>query len=98
MDNTIVWIIIAGFYAPLHYIPPILLVLFKTAPENRNFCIKRSVIDSSFSMLVAFGLVFYLGAEQILQAMVILLLALLFPYIRVAKVLLKNRSTGESVS
>ena len=97
MDNTIVWIIIAGFYAPLHFIPPILLVMFKTTPENRNFCLKRSIIDCSFSMLVAFGLVFYLGADKILLAMSILLVALLVPYIRVTRVLLKNNAP-ESVS
>ena len=92
MDNLIVWIIIAGFYAPLHFIPPLMLVVFKTAPENRAFCMKWSIIDCSASMLLAFGLVFYFGADNILQAMIILLIALLLPYIRVTRVLLKNKT------
>lgn len=93
MDNVIVWIIIAAFYAPLHFIPPILLVVFKSPVEQRRSSMMHSAIDCAVSMLLAFGLVFYFGVDQIMLAMVILLLALLLPYIRVVRVLLQSRST-----
>ena len=96
MDNTIVWIIIAGFYAPLHYIPPVLLVLFKTSDDMRAFCMKRSLIDSTISMAIAFALVYLVGLDNMLLAMTILLVGLLIPYLRVIRVLMRNRQAGEA--
>jgi hypothetical protein len=96
MDNTIVWIIIAGFYAPLHFIPPVLLVLFKTHDEMRAFCMKRSLIDSTISMTLAFGLVYLVGLDNMLLAMSILLIALAMPYLRVVKVIMRNRRVEEA--
>jgi len=90
MDNTIVWIIIAGFYAPLHFIPPALLVLFKADEEMRKTCLKRSLLDSSLSMLLAFGIVYYIGLENMSLAMGVLLVAILLPYIRVIKVVTRT--------
>ena len=42
MDNIIVWSIIIGFYAPLHYLPPILMILFNTSEENRKSGLTRA--------------------------------------------------------
>lgn len=96
MDNLIVWIIIAAFYAPLHYLVPVLLVLFKSDENNRKSHLTHSLIDSTLSMALAFGLVFYLGTDNIMQAMIILLVAMFFPYIRVTKVMLQKRVAVET--
>jgi len=85
MDNTIVWIIIIGFYAPLHYMPPVLLVLFKTSEENRKSELRGALIDCTLSMVFAFLLVYLVGLDNMLLAMGILLIALFLPYIRVVK-------------
>lgn len=92
MDNIIVWGIIIGFYAPLHYIPPILMILLKTREETRKFCLQRALVDCTISMLLAFGMVYLVGLDNMLLAMAILLAALLMPYIRVVKVVLQNRN------
>jgi len=94
MDNTIVWIIIAGFYAPLHYMPPVLLVLFKTSEDNRKSELKGALIDCTISMVLAFVLVYLVGLENMLLAMMILLVALFLPYIRVIKAVLRERKAA----
>ncbi len=90
MDNTIIWIIIIGFYAPLHYMPPVLLVLFKTTEENRRSELKGALIDCTVSMALAFVLVYLVGLDNMLLAMGILLTALFLPYIRVIRTMLSS--------
>ena len=84
MDNLIVWLIIVGFYAPLHYLLPV-LVLFITgteANEVRNSLIRRALIDSTLSMVGAFAVAIYLvEQEMMLAAMLILLLSMLYPFV-----------------
>ena len=86
MDGVIAWIIIAGFYAPLHYLLPV-LVLFITGRETedtRKRLIRNSLIDSTLSMVVAFGVVITLASQgQMSIAMMILLLSMGFPFIRI---------------
>ena len=94
MDNTIVWIIIIAFYAPLHYMPPVLLVLFKTPEEKRKTELTGALIDCSISMVLAFVLVYLVGLENMLLAMMILLVALFLPYIRVIKAVLRERKAA----
>lgn len=93
MDDIIVWSIIIGFYAPLHYLPPILMILFKTPAETRKYCLTRALVDCTFSMVLAFGLVYLVGLDNMMLAMTILLVGLFLPYIRVIKVVIKNRTT-----
>ena len=92
MDDVIVWVIIIGFYAPLHYFPPILMILFKTPQEERKSALTGAVIDCTVSMLGAFLLVYLIGLDNMLLAMTILLAALFLPYIRVIKVALKDKT------
>ena len=92
MDNIIVWAIIIGFYAPLHYLPPILMILFYTPAETRKPGLIKAVLDCTVSMVAAFVLVYLVGLDNIMLPMMILLAALFMPYIRVIKVVLKNRS------
>ena len=84
MDNLIVWLIIIAFYAPLHYLLPV-LVLFITGRESdatRMALIRRALIDATLSMVLAFAIVIYLVGEQMMSvAMLILLLSMLYPFI-----------------
>jgi hypothetical protein len=86
VNDVVVWVIIAAFYAPLHYLIPV-LVLFITGQEDeatRKRLIRRALLDSTLSMAVAFGVVIYLvKQDRIFIAMVILLLSMLYPFIAI---------------
>ena len=86
MDNLVVWLIIIAFYAPLHYLLPV-LVLFITVRESetvRKGLIRRALIDSTRSMTGAFAIAIYL-VEQVMMsvAMLILLVSMLYPFIEI---------------
>lgn len=84
MSDWIVWLIIIGFYAPLHYLMPA-LVLFITGSEPddvRRRLIRRAVIDSTVSMVVAFlVVVIMVDAGLMFPAMAILFLSMLYPFV-----------------
>ncbi len=86
MDDPVAWIIIIAFYAPLHFLLPV-LVLFITGNEAdglRRELIRHALIDASVSMAAAFVLVIYLAQQGDLStAMSILLLSMAFPFIRI---------------
>ncbi len=81
MNDPIAWIIIAAFYAPLHYLLPILTIAI-SAPDDprRKAGIKSALIDASLSMLAAFALVIWLAREHMSIAMMILFLSMLVPF------------------
>ncbi len=85
MDNLVVWLIIIAFYAPLHYLLPV-LVLFITGRESeevRERLIRRALIDSTLSMVGAFAIVIYLTEQEMMSAaMLILLLSMLLSLYR----------------
>lgn len=84
MDDIVVWIIIAAFYAPLHYLLPV-LVLFITGGEPeavRRRLIRRALADSTVSMVFAFAVVIFLVSQgRMSLAMLILLVSMLYPFI-----------------
>lgn len=86
MDNMVVWIIIIAFYAPLHFLLPVLM-LFITGNESepvRRLLIRRALIDSALSLMGAFVIAILLvNMEQMLVAMLILLVSILVPFIRI---------------
>jgi len=84
MNDPVAWAIIALFYAPLHYLLPLLIVFFRNAddPALRRRRLKASAIDCTLSMAIAFALVLFVVERAMLPAMTILLLSLLFPYLR----------------
>lgn len=86
MDEIIVWAIIIGFYAPLHFLLPV-LVLFITGRETeavRRQMIRRALVDSGLSMVAAFAVVIYLAQRgQIPAAMFVLLLSMGLPFVRI---------------
>jgi hypothetical protein len=86
MDNLVTWLIIIAFYAPLHFLLPVLF-LFITGTESeevRKGLMRRALLDSTLSMVGAFAIVIYLvGQEMMSAAMLILLLSMLYPFIRI---------------
>ena len=90
MDDPVIWIIIIAFYAPLHFMLPVLF-LFIVGDETevvRKQLIRSAVIDAALSMAVAFALAILLVSHsQIALAMVVLVLFMLAPFIRI----LRNR-------
>jgi len=93
MDDIIIWVIIIGFYAPLHFIPPILLVMFKSDKPVRSIALRRSLIDCSLSMALAFVVIYFIGLDNMLLAMAILFGAMFLPYLRVIKISANNRES-----
>ena len=90
MNDPVIWIIIIAFYAPLHFMLPVLF-LFIVGDETesvRKRLIRRALIDAAISMLVAFALAILLvNYSQIALAMIVLMLSMLAPFMRI----LKNR-------
>jgi len=88
MDDAIVWIIIIAFYAPLHYLLPV-LILFITGnepEEQRKNLIRGAVIDSTVSMVAAFAVVIALVSNGwISVAMLILLVSMFYPFLRILR-------------
>ena len=86
MDDPVIWIIIIAFYAPLHFMLPVLF-LFIVGHETetmRKQLIRRALIDAALSMVVAFALaVLLVNNSQIALAMVVLILFMLAPFIRI---------------
>ena len=86
MDDPIIWIIIIAFYAPLHFMLPVLF-LFIVGDETetiRKQMIRSALIDAAISMVVAFALAILLANyAQIALAMVVLILFMLAPFIRI---------------
>ncbi|MGB5453090.1 MAG: hypothetical protein WBM71_00010 [Sedimenticolaceae bacterium] len=86
MDEIIVWAVIIAFYAPLHYLLPVLILFITgTEPEKaRKDLIRRALIDSTLSMVTAFVVVIYfVGQEMMSAAMLILLASMFYPFIRI---------------
>ena len=86
MDDAIVWIIIIAFYAPLHYLLPV-LILFITGSEpeeQRRTLIRGALIDSTLSMIVAFVIIIALVSNGwISVAMLIMLVSMFYPFLRI---------------
>jgi hypothetical protein len=84
METLIVWLIIALFYAPLHYLLPLLVVFFRYSdvPAVRRTRLLATAIDCSLSMAIAFVLAITLVGEEMSSAMLLLLGFMFVPYLR----------------
>lgn len=96
MNDPVIWIIIFAFYAPLHFMLPV-LYLFVVGEETevvRKQMIYHALIDAVWSMVVAFVLAILLvNYEQIALAMVSLMLFSVVPFIRIA---MNRKELGKS--
>lgn len=88
LDDLIIWIVIIVFYAPLHFMLPVLF-LFIVGEESgivRKQLIRHALVDAAVSMVVAIGIAIYLvSINQIELAMVMLILFMLVPFVRILK-------------
>lgn len=99
MNEAVVWLIIAAFYAPLHFMGPIGVVILITAdPAVRPRLVRYMLIDCCLTMLIAFALVIWLAEERLGSAMVILLVSMLVPYLllMIHRQMLKQQSVTNS--
>jgi hypothetical protein len=85
MDDALVWIIIALFYAPLHYLLPMLVVAMTGTEEGaaRKRRLIATAVDCTLSMAIAFAVVIWLAGGHLQTAMVVLLLSMAAPYLRI---------------
>jgi uncharacterized membrane protein YesL len=88
VDDPVIWIIIVAFYAPLHFMLPVLF-LFIVGHEtetDRKQLIRYALIDAALSMLAAFALAIMLvNYDQIALAMITLILFMLVPFMRIIR-------------
>lgn len=88
MDDIVIWIIIAAFYAPLHYLLPV-LILFITGSEPepvRKRLIRNALLDSTVSMVLAFAVVIALVQFDYMSlGMLVLLLSMFVPFVRILR-------------
>ena len=88
MNDPIIWIIIIAFYAPLHFMLPVLfLLIVGHEPEgDRKQMIRRALIDAAISMVVAFALAIILvNNDKVGLAMVALILFMTVPFMRIIR-------------
>lgn len=84
MDDIVIWIIVALFYAPLHYLVPALVVILRSEDRSRRTRLRQTLVDCTLSMAVSFALVVWLvRAERLTAAMLVLLVSLALPYVRI---------------
>lgn len=88
MSDITVWIIVIAFYAPLHYLLPVLF-LFITGEESgtvRKRLIRSAVIDATLSMVAAFVVAIVLvQLGWIGAAMLVLLASMFLPFARILR-------------
>ena len=88
MNDPVIWIIIIAFYAPLHFMLP-LLFLFIVGDETeevRKQLIRSALIDAAVSMVVAFVFAIILvNYGQVALAMVTLVLFMVVPFMRIIR-------------
>jgi hypothetical protein len=85
VDAWLVWLIIALFYAPLHYLLPLLVVVMTGAEEGaaRKRRVVATAVDCTLSMALAFTVVLLIAGERLQLAMFVLLASMAAPYLRI---------------
>lgn len=88
MNDPIVWIIIVVFYAPLHFMLPVLFLFIvgDEAEQVRRQLIRDALIDAALSMVIAFIIAIALvNFDHVALAMITLMLFMLVPFIRIVR-------------
>lgn len=82
MEQALVWLIIAVFYAPLHFGGPVgVVILIEREALVRRRMIRNMLLDCSLSMLTAFVLAIWLAKDNLGIAMAIVFFSMLVPYL-----------------
>lgn len=83
MNDPLTWVIITLFYAPLHYLPPALIVFIGSEGRDRRSRLTWTLLDCSLSMVMSLATVIWLaGRGQLAPAMGVMLLSMGLPYVR----------------
>lgn len=83
MPDLTAWAIIALFYAPLHFLIPLLVVGLRAPDaESRHRAMIGTAVDCAVSMVLAFGLAIWLASDHLQWAVAVLLGFMLLPYPR----------------
>ena len=88
VNDPVIWIIIIAFYAPLHFMLPVLFLFIvgHESEADRKQLIRNALVDAAASMVVAFGLAIMLVYyEHVALAMVALVLFMLVPFMRIIR-------------
>jgi O-antigen/teichoic acid export membrane protein len=82
MPDAVTWAIMVAFYAPFHYLGP-LLVAFLTGSEQgaeRTRLLRALALECTLSMVLAFVIAVLAAPHGLLAAMLVLGAAMLSPY------------------
>ena len=83
MHDPVVWLIIAAFYAPLHFLLPVLFIVITADSRHRQLLLRHAIIDSALSMLAVFVLAIWLIPEYLMSAMLVMAIGMATPFIRI---------------
>ena len=85
MSDTIVWIVAIAFYAPFHYLGPLLVSLLTgtEALAQRKRLVINILADCTLSMFIAFALAIWLFSNNLQVAMLILVVSIFIPYLHI---------------
>jgi hypothetical protein len=94
MSDILVWIVAIAFYAPFHFLGPLLVSLLtgNESQSQRKQLIINILIDCTLSMVVAFALAIWLFDNNIQIAMLVLIVSMFVPYLHI--VLLRKYRTA----
>ena len=82
MLDPVTWLVLVLFYAPLHFMVPVLMA-WLTGTEtgrDRRHLLRTVVADCTLSMVLAFSAALWLVERSPLSAMAVLMAALFSPY------------------
>jgi hypothetical protein len=93
MSDVTVWLIALAFYAPIHYLGPLLVgVITGTEDAAERKVLLRSVtIDCTLSMALAFSITLVTFRTHLQLAMGVLLLSMIVPYTHLALLRYRRR-------
>lgn len=85
MSDALVWIVAIAFYAPFHYLGPLLVCLLTgtESQSQRKQLIINILIDCTLSMAIAFTLAIWLFDNNLEIAMLILIMSMFVPFLHI---------------
>jgi uncharacterized membrane protein YbaN (DUF454 family) len=72
------------FYVPFHVGPPVLLaMLYGKDADQRKAYVREILIESMLTMVIALGAFFWLWQDQLLVAIIVMIIMMALPYWRI---------------